>query len=95
MTSCPIEDIKGIGPQRAKLFSRLGIHTIEDALYFFPYRYEDRRGLKKISDLRPGTVETVQGQIVFANIIRTRARKFQIFEIAINDGSGSFEGQMV
>ena len=88
MTSCPIEDVKGIGPQRAKLFSRLGIHTIEDALYFLPYRYEDRRGLKKVSDLRSGAVESVQGQIVYANIIRTRARRFQIYEISINDGSG-------
>ncbi len=84
----PIECIKGIGPQRAKLFSRLGILTIQDALYYLPYRYEDRTGLKKVSELRPGIIETVQGKIVFANIIHTRLRKSRIFEIAINDGTG-------
>lgn len=84
----PIECVKGIGPQRAKLFSRLGILTIQDALYYLPHRYEDRTGLKKVSELRPGSIETVQGKIVFANIIRTRMRKFRIFEIAINDGTG-------
>ncbi len=49
-----IKDIKGIGPQRAKLFSRLGILTIQDALYYLPCRYEDRRALKKIAELSPG-----------------------------------------
>ena len=84
----PIESITGIGPQRAKLFSRLGIRSILDALYYLPYRYEDRTGLKKISEVRPGNIEIVQGRIVFANIIRTRMRKFQIFEISISDNTG-------
>ena len=83
-----IEGIKGIGPQRAKLFSRIGIQSIHDALYYLPRRYEDRAELKKVSEIRPGLGETVQGKIVFANIIRTRMRKFRIFEIAITDGTG-------
>lgn len=87
-TGHSIESIKGIGPQRAKLFSCLGIKTIPDALYYLPYRYEDRTELKKISEVRSGNMETIQGRIVFANVIRTRIRKFQIFEIAVNDGSG-------
>lgn len=84
----PIESITGIGPQRAKLFSRLGIRTIPDALYYLPYRYEDRTGLKQISEVTPGNREIVQGRIVFSNVIRTRMRKLQIFEIAINDSTG-------
>ena len=83
-----IKDIKGIGPQRAKLFSHLNIHTVHDALYYLPCRYEDRTALKKISELCPGSVDTTQGRIVFANSIRTRMRKFQIFELTINDGTG-------
>jgi ATP-dependent DNA helicase RecG len=83
-----IEDRKGIGPQRAKLFSHIGIHTIQDALYYLPSRYEDRTALKKISEIRPGGIETVQGKIVFANVIHTRMRRFRIFEIALNDGTG-------
>lgn len=84
----PIESVKGIGPQRAKLFLRLGIKTIKDVLYYLPSRYEDRSGLTKISEIRPGDSGTVQGRIVFANSIRARARKFVIFEIAIDDGTG-------
>ena len=83
-----IKGIKGIGPQRAALFSRLGLLTIHDALYYLPCRYEDRRGLKKISELSPGSIGTVQGKIAFSNSIRTRMRKFQIFEITVNDGTG-------
>jgi len=83
-----IESVKGIGPQRAKLFLRVGIRTVSDALYYLPYRYEDRTELKKISEIRPDGTGTVQGKIVFANDIRTRMRKFRIFEIAIHDGTG-------
>ena len=83
-----IESVKGIGPQRAKLFLRVGIRTISDALYYLPCRYEDRTKLKKVSEIRPGGIGTVQGKIVFANDIRTRMRKFRIFEIAIHDGTG-------
>ena len=83
-----IESVKGIGPQRAKLFLRVGIRTISDALYYLPCRYEDRTKLKKVSEIRPGGTGTVQGKIVFANDIRTRMRKFRIFEIAIHDGTG-------
>lgn len=33
---------KGVGPKRALLLEKLGIRTIEDALWFLPWRYEDR-----------------------------------------------------
>ena len=30
-----VQTIKGIGPKKAKLLSKLGIYTVKDALYFF------------------------------------------------------------
>jgi ATP-dependent DNA helicase RecG len=84
----PIEYIKGIGPQRAKLFSRFGIRTIREALFYLPYRYEDRTALTPISGLSTEGIETVQGKIVYANSIRTRMRNHRIFEITIHDGTG-------
>ncbi len=48
----PIEYLKGVGPQRAELLKKeLGIHTFEDLLYFFPFRYIDRSRYSCVKDL--------------------------------------------
>lgn len=39
--SSDIQNIRGIGPARAKLLSKLGIYTIKDALFYFPRDYQD------------------------------------------------------
>lgn len=77
-----------IGPQRARLFSRLGIATIQDALYYLPWRYEDRSRIKKIAEVRPGEAETVRGRVISAEAIRLRGKRLQVFDLVINDGTG-------
>ena len=48
----PIEYLKGVGPQRAELLKKeLRIHTFEDLLYFFPFRYIDRSRYSSVKDL--------------------------------------------
>ena len=51
----PVYELPGIGPKRAALMERLGVHTVRDLLFLFPRRYEDRRARKNISDLVPGS----------------------------------------
>ncbi len=47
-----IKFLTGIGPKRADLLNReLNIHTFEDLLYHFPYRYIDRSRFYKISEI--------------------------------------------
>ena len=55
----PVQYVKGVGPARAGLLKRLGIETLQDILFYFPWRYEDRRDLRKISSLKYGNHETV------------------------------------
>ena len=35
-----VQYIKGIGPKKYAFLNKLGIYTIEDALYYFPRDYE-------------------------------------------------------
>ena len=35
--------IKGVGKKRAELLEKMNIHTVEELLYLFPRKYEDRR----------------------------------------------------
>ncbi len=88
-----IQYIKGVGPQRVKLLGRLGIRTLKDALYYLPYRYEDRSNQKKISDLQYGNVETVSGKVISSEVTRPLRRNLKIFELILNDGSGLLKGK--
>jgi ATP-dependent DNA helicase RecG len=60
----PLQYVKGVGPVRAKQLARLGLHTIEDALYFIPFRHEDRTRLTALGQLVPGEVQSCAGTIV-------------------------------
>lgn len=60
----PMQYIKGVGPRLASLFSKKGIDTVEDALYFLPRAYEDRRKILPIAGLLPETPATVFGTVV-------------------------------
>ena len=76
-----IQYIKGVGPHRAKLLNRLGIKTVKESLFYLPYRYEDRSNIKKIDDLRLGSLETVSGKVVSSEVIKLPGKNLRIFEL--------------
>ncbi|HEY3346928.1 MAG TPA: ATP-dependent DNA helicase RecG [Nitrospirota bacterium] len=90
--SLDIQYAKGVGPRRAELLGKLGIKTIRDALLYFPYRYEDRGNLKKISRVQFGQKETVMGEVVSAEVVTTARRNVKIFELTVRDASGPITG---
>ena len=85
----PIQYVKGVGPKLAKLFEKKGILTVEDALYFLPRCYEDRRNLKKISELKAGRKETGFGEILLSGVAFYQNKKKRVFEVVVGDGSGT------
>jgi ATP-dependent DNA helicase RecG len=89
----PIQYVKGVGPQRARLLGRLNIRTVRDALYYLPYRYEDRQNIKKICHLSCARLETAIGKIVSMDVVRLPRKNFRIFELVISDGSGVLKGK--
>lgn len=89
----PIRYVRGIGPKRAELFCRLGIETLEDALYYLPKRYEDRRSFKRISELTEGGNETISGEIIDSGIRVTPKKGMKIFELIVHDGTGVITGK--
>ncbi len=55
--------LKGVGPHRAEVLSKLGLSTVRDVLYHLPRSYEDRRNLVRIRDLKVGQKAVVAGEI--------------------------------
>ncbi len=78
-----LEQVKGIGPARKALLAKLGIETVEDLLFLPPRRYEDRRHLKKIADLKEGEVATVVGEVTGNSI--QRGRRVRMFRLRLKD----------
>ena len=67
--------LKGVGPQRAELLAKRGIHTIEDLLGYLPFRYEDRVHFTEIKDVRPNGVYTLRARVASGSAVRgMRAR---------------------
>ncbi|MBI3597789.1 MAG: ATP-dependent DNA helicase RecG [Nitrospirae bacterium] len=85
----PMQYLKGVGPKRAEWLARLGIKTLEDFLYFLPWRYEDRSHLKPIAQVTPGEEQTVCGVVQSTHLTITSRRKFKIVEMLLGDESGS------
>ncbi len=52
VATCDIKFLQGVGPQRAAILNKeLGIHTVRDLLYYFPYKYVDRSRIYSISEI--------------------------------------------
>jgi ATP-dependent DNA helicase RecG len=84
-----LQFLKGVGPRRAADLHRAGLATVEDLLYRFPTRYEDRGHFQTIASLRPGVAASVLGEVLSCGIRPTRRPRFKIFEMLVRDETGS------
>ena len=61
--SLPCETISGIGPNLSAKLAKCGINTIQDLLFHFPFRYQDRTRITPIQDLRPNDWCVISGTV--------------------------------
>ena len=89
LLNSPIQYLKGIGPKKAQSFGKLGIDSIEDLLYYFPRRYEDRTKFIPISKLKEGEIQTIKAEIIVRGERQSfRRRGFSIIEVVVQDATG-------
>src|SRR5512142_331291 len=81
-----VKFLKGVGPVRAEVFAARGITTVEDLLYYAPFRYEDRTRLARIRDLLPGQTATIFARVLTCGLMRTR-RGTYIYDLSATDQS--------
>lgn len=90
-----VQYLKSIGPKKAELFSKIGITTVHDLLYFFPSRYLDRTTIidsSKVSNFVASGYEneiTIIGKVVETEEIHYGKRN--ILKISFKDEKGFFE----
>lgn len=83
-----IQFVKGVGPVVAEKFRQAGILNVFDLLYFIPNRYEDRRNIKKIVDLKDGETSTIMGKVVHHGTTFYKGLRRKMYEIILDDGTG-------
>lgn len=85
----PVRFLKGVGAARALRLSGMGIGTLEDLVYFFPRRYEDRGSISGIASLEPGSHSSTVATVVSIERRATRRRNLSIVTALLSDGSAS------
>src|SRR5579863_9687235 len=84
-----VQMIKGVGPQRAELLAKRGIHTLEDLLAYLPFRYEDRIHFSQIKDVRPQNIFTLRVRVASGQAVRSMRGRDAIYHLLVQDDTGS------
>ena len=86
----PLTVLRGVGPETAKDFERLGLSTLGDLLHYYPRRYDNYARMKTINRLQYGEECTL-----IATVSDMRERKFKgnrtMLQVTLTDGTGTVE----
>ena len=82
-----ITTVKGISTALSARFSKLGVNTIRDLLYFFPSRHLDYSRMKTVSQLEEGREETIVANVWEAKITMPGGRRST--EVIVGDETGN------
>ena len=87
-----IQFLSGVGERRARLLrSELGIRTLSDLLYHFPFRYIDRSRIWRIGELRDDSLTYVQLQVRITGFRHVGAGAKKRFVATVADATGTAE----
>lgn len=88
----PIEYVKGIGPAKGETIRKeMNIHTVQDLLYSFPYRYVDRTTFQLIKDVKEdGDLVQFKGILLTFEKIKGKNNRFR-HQGMFKDESGMLE----
>src|SRR5918993_1311994 len=87
----PLQFLKGVGPRKAADLKKAGLTTVDDLLFRFPMRYEDRSRMQPIIGLRPGQMAAIAGEVLHCHLQQTRRANFRLFTALVQDASGQIQ----
>jgi ATP-dependent DNA helicase RecG len=91
MLESSVEFVKGVGSDRAKLLlSELGIYSVQDLLYHFPFRYVDRTRFYSVSEANDMDL-SIQLKGRLRNIRLTGGGRRERLEAEFYDSTGSLD----
>ena len=86
----PVQYVKGVGPARAGQLAELGVHTVEDLVMYFPFRFDLRRQAQPIGSLHGAEdTATVAGEVV--DVAEHSFGRRPFFLAGLRDETGAVE----
>ena len=87
-----IKFLSGVGERRAALLNReLGIYTLRDLLYYFPFRYIDRTRIFAIGEIGDGSQTYVQLRARITGLRHVGSGPKKRLVVSVSDGTGIAE----
>jgi ATP-dependent DNA helicase RecG len=86
-----VSALPGVHSSRIRILEENGFATLRDLLFFFPYRYEDRRHPVPIAELglHLDGPAVVRGKVISANAKITPRKRMSLFEAILSDGTSA------
>ncbi len=84
----PLADLKGAGKTTVARLKKLGLDTVQDLIFYFPFRYDRFESVSEIGSLQDGQEVHLIGQIDLINNRRSAKRRMNLTEALIQDDSG-------
>jgi ATP-dependent DNA helicase RecG len=85
-----LQTLKGLGENTASKFAALGIYSVEDLLFYLPFRYQDRTRITPIRYLQHGEDAVIEGEILASGI---KFGKRRTLIVTLQDNTGFIELQ--
>ncbi len=86
-----VAELNAVGKKLEKKLSKIGVNTVEDLIFYYPFRYEDFSEYTQIADLEAGSSVTVHGVIEQIATRKTWKRKATVTEAVVSDDTGSMK----
>lgn len=90
-----VQYIKSVGPKRAESFSKIGINTIRDLIFYFPSRHLDRTTVLTVSRAYGYAINGYDGEAtIVAKVVDKEKRNLgrkEILKVQLGDSTGFIE----
>jgi ATP-dependent DNA helicase RecG len=90
-----VQYLKSVGPKRAESFSKIGIKTIRDLLFYFPSRHLDRTTVLTAAKAYGYLMNGFDGELtVIGKVFEKEKKRFgkkEVLKVQFRDKSGFFE----
>lgn len=83
-----LDAVKGIGPKKCGRLEGMGLHTLRDALFFYPFRYEDWSRLLPISALYDEEFAVFVGRVTHVDVSKSSRRNIKVVKVVLEGDQG-------
>lgn len=86
-----VENLTRVGKTTANRLKKLGVQTVNDLIFYYPFRHQDLSQVLEIAKIQPGTIVTIKGKIQLIANRRSKFKRKIITEALVSDNTGTIK----